>query len=273
MGSSGGQSAPADYTRYACAPGDEVCKRNYRKHNFAIQSYPSYEQTLIESPAGAIQEIKVAVVLEKDNLELSVNQLKAGIAAAADPSLSPDDVEIVFRPPLASNTKDGKNKVFLFGSSPEGGGFPWWWIMIGLIACIFVFPLFRSLVGLFVGQPKTFRDRVPFPSPSPNLTPSNSPFNVMQPQAPPQATTPPPASTQPPPPSPAPPRQIDDEFEVETPSYRAQNETKTSNNLPFDLDDELADRPVTQPTTNRQPNIRPQRQRPTVIIEDDNNLQ
>lgn len=288
MGNQGGvpqnaqsMTPPQDPTRYTCAPNDEACKRNYRKHNFAIQSYPSYEQTMIESPAGAIQEIKVSVVVEKGSLPVSIGQLKAGIAAAADPSIDPNSVEVVLRPPMPGKEKEAKNKMLFFGNS-EDGSFQWWWIPLGLLVFFVIFLLFRGIGSLLVGKPKTFRDKVPYPSPAPrpNTSPSPNPFDRLdnfepKPRSPEEESlqtntrtnVPPSEPYQPTAPAPG---NFDEDFQMTPPTPSPK---RGGSDLPFDLDDEFADKAPEETKTVRQPNIRPQRQKPTVIIEDDRNAQ
>jgi flagellar biosynthesis/type III secretory pathway M-ring protein FliF/YscJ len=144
-----------DQTRYTCADGDEACKRNYRQHNFTIQSYPSYEQTVVESAPGALRSIKVSVVVQGP-LPVPLDQLKASIAAAADPQMSSNDVEIIIKGNI-KNAEEEKPSGFwgLNKKAKEGEpSFQWWWIpliLIGLVlALILVIGLINGLVGLFM---------------------------------------------------------------------------------------------------------------------------
>jgi flagellar biosynthesis/type III secretory pathway M-ring protein FliF/YscJ len=270
---------PMDTNRYVCAQDDEACKRNYRRHNFTIQSYPSYEQTVIESPAGRMEQIKVSVVVEKGSIPVSINQLKAGIAAAADPQMDPSNVEVVFRAPTGDEGKKKENKVFLFGDSSDGG-FQWWWIIVILLAAIGVFLFFRFIGSLLGGKPSTpirgTSDSRPSPfevkrDPPP---PSPSPFDRVESFE--RNTVRQPTVNQPSRPreeTPIP------DFEEETP----KKETPQKNDLPFDLNDEFAVQEPTPPPPPppqreenqeqqnvnqppRQPNVRP---RPNIVIEDD----
>ncbi|MDX1920557.1 MAG: flagellar basal-body MS-ring/collar protein FliF [Candidatus Caenarcaniphilales bacterium] len=279
-------AAPTADARYVCAAGDEACMRNYRRHNFAIQSYPSYEQTMIESPAGAVSQIRVSVAVEKGSLPVSVSKLKAGIAAAADPNMLPSEVEVILTPSKAKKEETKKqNGVFLMGK--DSGGFQWWWIPALILVIILVFLVFRAIGSLLVGKPKTFRDRVPFPAPAPS--PNNRQNNPLDrldfgnqtpvfrddlpPQQPPNQPPRAPESNIPARPQ----NQPSPRFDEDIPSSPTNQPTnQRQQDLPFDLDDEFSatNPPPPQPrqeSAPNQPQVRQQRQRPKVVIEDNNN--
>lgn len=266
-----------DNNYYTCAANDEACKRNYRRHNFSIQSYPSYEQTIVESPSGTVQKIKVSVVIDNQGLNISTPQLKAAIAAAADPNMLPEDVEIINKPlPIQPVEKEKKTGFTLFKPDGKDLNIPWWgWLLI-IIACFIVLLIAinigKALFGALLGKPKTFRDRIPF---SGNNNESFNQNNVARP-APPTQTN---SQTQ----RPAPPVQkqnVEDDildFETNAPTQP----TKNNDNLPFDLEDEFAIKgdedfkveapPQTQPRANN-PEIKNKantRQRSKITIEDE----
>ncbi|MDJ0626158.1 MAG: hypothetical protein QNJ31_07315 [Candidatus Caenarcaniphilales bacterium] len=288
-------------TRFVCAEDDEVCKRNYRRHNFAIQSYPSYEQTKIETPPGRIQKIKVSAVIEKGSLPVSINKLKSGIAAAADPSMSPADVEIILRPIKQKNVdkKEKKNQLIMFNDDglPK---FQWWWIPVILVLVIIVFSIFRAIGSLLVGKPKTFTDRPPFPpQDAPPQTQQPSPFDRLNvdrskqafPQVDPQINQRPPAQEQAfnIPTAPVPPRPVQEEEELNIPSTqdydteeslnfdenltrKVENTEKAPEELPFDLNDEFGEEQAQEtPKQSNIPTVKPkERPKPKVFIEDEN---
>lgn len=237
-------------SRYVCAPNDEICKRNYRRHNFAIHSYPSYEQVMTESPSGTISQVKASVVVESGSLPISINQLKEGIAAAAHPGMSPEDVQVVLsNPPAIKEEPSPKNKVSLFGNKEESKSFPWLtWILIVGGFIVFIWLLGR-LAALFTRKPPPIKE--PFrPNPLDG-------FNNTRRQEPliPQEPLPTPSPTL-------------------APEEIAPPLTSSSNDLPFDLEDEFAlenenniPRPNSQ--TPQQPQIKTQKRRPRMIIEDD----
>ena len=96
---------------YKCSPGDEACDRDYRQHNFLIQSYPSYKQTKTERPPGGIRSTKVSVIIDQEALSMttSITNLKRGIAAAADPEMPLGNVEIITRNPSVNDGLDQEN--------------------------------------------------------------------------------------------------------------------------------------------------------------------
>jgi len=76
-----------------------ICKKDYRQHNFSIENYPSYEQIITQKEGGDIKSVKVAIVIDRKSFPNSISliNLKKAIAAVADPHISETDVEIVFR--------------------------------------------------------------------------------------------------------------------------------------------------------------------------------
>jgi flagellar biosynthesis/type III secretory pathway M-ring protein FliF/YscJ len=259
-GASGGSTNPNDPTRFVCAANDEACKRNYRRHNFSIHSYPSYEQVMTESPAGAVRGIKVSVVVEKGSLPVSINQLKEGVAAAADPSMSPADVQVILRPTInVSEKTTPKNKVTL--GRNEDGSWPWWMILLAipifLIVAFIVWQLVAGFLGLILkGKPKNFREEPLFP-PRPSPSPLDRLDLGRRPQQTPYENTAPP---QPAPPAPTTNTPLPNFEDVPSTPRKAQPD------LPFDLDDELAIEDKPQVTTPRRP---APKQRPKVVIEDE----
>jgi flagellar biosynthesis/type III secretory pathway M-ring protein FliF/YscJ len=267
MGAQAMNTNPNDPSRFVCAAGDEVCKRNYRRHNFSIHSYPSYEQTVKETPPGSILGIKISVVVEKGSLPVSIGDLKNGIAAAADPTIGPDNVEVILRPSVQEvEEQKQKNNFFGLPLNTPNNSFQWWWIPVGLFA-IFLFFAIIGQIGSFIrslttnNRPKNFREEPLFPPPARN-NPAPSPLdridlNYGRPQtAPPQSpltqNTPAPAN----------------DFSFGNPPPKA-----TTEDLPFDLDDEFALDPGPTSSAPQQPNVvaprRTPRERPKVIIEDD----
>ncbi|HEY9885819.1 MAG TPA: hypothetical protein V6C96_01025, partial [Vampirovibrionales bacterium] len=259
-----------DTGRYQCASSDEVCKRNYRKHNLAVQNYPSYEQTQIEAPPGRLERIKVSVVIEEGAIPVGLNELKSVIAAAADPDMSLNDVEIILRPAIKNNAEPKKkdNLVVEAFNEQVKGGFKWWWIPIILILIIIVFSIFRAIGSALVGKPKTFRDKVPFKEQQSNTNngfpQANTQSNTYSQQPPPQKSQPSsfeerlnygmnqqntqapnplgsqqqqPTSTNPNPPQTNTNQQESFEEEFNQPK---NNEDSQMEDLPFDLDDEFS---------------------------------
>ena len=239
-----------DDSRYVCAANDEACKRNYRRHNFSIHSYPSYEQVMTESPAGTISQIKAAVVIQSGSLPVSVGDIKKGIAAAGYPGMNPDDVQIVLsNPPPAKEEPAPKNKVSLFGNKEDNKGFPWQtWLLIvgGFIVLIW---LLGRLTSLFVRKPPSIKEPFSRPASAPTDGFNNPLRETYQAPPPPQ-----PRPTQAPPPE-----------NISRPP--------ADDDLPFDLDDEFAlgdEKPApAQPSRPQVKPSQPERRRSRVVIEDD----
>ncbi len=186
--------------RYTCADNDEACKRNYRNHNFAIESYPSSEQTVFERPAGDIIGLKVSVVLERGSLPASLGELKRAIAAAADPSVNPEDVEIILKAATPSEEEvaaiELKSKKAASGSSGldqvlayEVIGFPWWVLVIVLLVGFLAIALLGRIIDFIASLTKRVlnqnNNNMNYqPQPNTGFPPApaeTNPFNVQGP--------------------------------------------------------------------------------------------
>ncbi len=149
---------------YYCADDDEACKaRDYRSQNFAIKSFPSYEEMKVEEPSGYIRDIKVSVIVNEEDIPVSttISQLKRAIAAATDPSMSPSNVEIIIKPKPFNQIEEKKGIFDFFkkkaqttdGSEKEinskSSGFSWLNFFFITAGILFVFLLFiKAMSGI-----------------------------------------------------------------------------------------------------------------------------
>lgn len=280
---------------YKCSPGDEACDRDYRQHNFLIQSYPSYKQTKTERPPGAVRNTKVSVIIDQEALSMttSVTNLKRGIAAAADPEMPLGNVEIITRNPSVNDGLDqddssGKDfwssitdaiaKILGLGSprgdKKKGRGFP----LLRIIGTIGGFIVGIMILGWILGAVKAAFRSIKRPDPyrgyggaaigqDVQVTPvsgegqiassSGSNFSNRRVRQ-----------------QPLSPRETSVRDEDIMPSQSVSREA--GEEIPFDLDDEFStgfeipdEKPKTQNSQSKEKRPPTQPEKPRMIIEDD----
>ncbi|MDX1918425.1 MAG: hypothetical protein SFT81_04730 [Candidatus Caenarcaniphilales bacterium] len=229
------QNQKMNQQNYVCAADDTACQRNYRQHNFAIQNYPSFEQVHIDSPPGDIRMIKISVVLAKGTLPTSISRLKRAIAAAADPGMSPENVEIVLRKveeePPKQDSFTQISQILNFEKSPWLGICL---VVLGVILLLFIVSKVFSAAAS-IGRNMRFKpyepNANPYGSQQGNEPPSNQVTDRLNDYPLRRNTTqsPPPQSTRPPEPTYAEPKQ----------PLTSGLEESSFDDLPFELDDEF----------------------------------
>ena len=111
--------------------------RNYSRVASEKQYGSTQTQVSEYLKPGMVEDISIAVTIENNSIPemISMNELKALIATAASPKVSPENVEIIFadatRPALA-----GEKDVKL--PAPEGSGNPWWTMVVVILILVFI---------------------------------------------------------------------------------------------------------------------------------------
>ncbi|MBP7211912.1 hypothetical protein KBA27_03675 [bacterium] len=104
---------------------DSAQNRSYSRNARETQYGVSKTQINEYDKAGMVQDISIAVTIEKNSLppDLDMDQLKELVARAASPKVNPDNVTIVFAdsidPALAGDKGENLPK-------PDESGNPWW---------------------------------------------------------------------------------------------------------------------------------------------------
>lgn len=132
-----GLSAVSVYLPNGLAPGgsDSSQNRSYRRSATETQYGVSKTQINEYSKAGVVEDISVAVTLEKNALppEVTLEELKDLIASAASPKVRPENVTIAFAdsvdPYLAGDRPENLPK-------PDETGNPWWLALVILVVGI-----------------------------------------------------------------------------------------------------------------------------------------
>jgi len=115
--------------------------RNYRRSAQETQYGVSKTQTKEYQGTGTMEDISIAVTVEKNSipLDMSIDEFKELIATAASPKVAPANVEIAFSDNMSP---------FLVGEKatqlpkPENSGNPWWLLLVvlgGGLALVFVY--------------------------------------------------------------------------------------------------------------------------------------